>query len=168
MKPPLSNSLQVLETAFEKRRGISRVESRTGFAQVHVSNLEEPLTVSRLQVLGAIGDGGISLDFLKMTQTGLSFLVTEESAEMVSQVLKPLGVHFSVRKEREILLVHAVNMRDEEGLIARIVLEAIACGVRVDHISDMHDRMLMVVAAEEAPKLRERIEEELMGVAHAH
>lgn len=123
---------------------------------------------SRLRVLGAIGDGGISLDFLKLTQTGISFLVSEESAEIVGKLLESLQVHFSVRKNREILLVHAVNMRDEEGLIARIVLEAIASGVRVDHVSDMHDRMLMVVDQEEAETLKSQIEQKLMGAASAH
>lgn len=159
---------QIAETAFEKRRGISRVETRTGFAQVHVSHLEEPLTEGRLRVLGAVADGGVSLDFLKLTQTGLSFLVPEGEAAAVEGALSSLGVRHMIRDNRHILLVHAVNMRDEEGLISRIVLEAIASGVRVDHVSDMHDRMLMVVDAADADRLRARIEERLMGVDLAH
>jgi aspartate kinase len=156
-------SLQIEETAFEKRRGISRVEDRTGFAQVHVSKLAEPLTESRLRVLGAVSDGGISIDFLKLTQTGLSFLVASEYAASVSEVLTSLGVHFTSRDNRHVLLVHAVNMRDEEGLIARILLECISAGVKIDHVSDMHDRMLIVVDAEDAERLKAQIEEHLVG-----
>jgi aspartokinase len=161
-------SLQIAETAFEKRRGINSVEVRSGFAQVHVSRLEQPVMENRLRVLGAVGDGGISIDFLKLTQSGLSFVVQEEVAREISRVLDALNVHFTIKEGRHILLVHAVNMRDEEGLISRILLESIASGVRVDHVSDMHDRMLMVVGAEDAVKLREHIEEKLMGVALAH
>jgi aspartokinase len=163
-----SPPLQIAETAFEKRRGINSVEARSGFAQVHVSRLDQPIMESRLKVLGAVGDGGISIDFLKLTQSGLSFVITEELAKPVSAALTALGVHFTIRENRHILLVHAVNMRDEEGLISRILLESIASGVRVDHVSDMHDRMLMVVGADDAVKLREQIENKLMGVALAH
>lgn len=160
--------LQVAETAFEKRRGISNVEVRPGYAQVHVSRLPAPVMEGRLRVLGAVADGGISIDFLKLTGSGLSFVVEEGSADLVGKCLAALDIHVTVRQNRHILLVHAVNMRDEEGLIAQILLEAISSGVRVDHVSDMHDRMLIVVDAEEAPKLKARIEEKLMGVPLAH
>lgn len=123
---------------------------------------------NRLRVLSAIAKDGINIDFLKMTQTGLSFVLPDDLAEAASKALAKLDVHFSIREHRSILLVHAVNMRDEEGLIARILLESIASGVRIDHASDMHDRMLMVVQSEDAARLKDRIEESLMGVALAH
>lgn len=157
----------VAETAFEKRRGISNVEVRSGFAQVHVSHLSAPLTDSRLRVLEAVGEAGISIDFLKLTQTGLSFVVAAEMAEDVAKTIGALDVRCTVREGRHILLVHAVNMRDEEGLIARIILEAIASGVRIDHVSDMHDRVLIVVGAEDADRLKTRIEDNLVGASFA-
>ncbi len=160
--------LQIAETAFEKRRGISKVEERGGFAQVHVSRLPQPVMESRIRVLGAVADAGVSIDFLKLTQTGLSFVIPEESAATISGALDQIDVHFTIRENRHILLIHAVNMRDEEGLISRIVLEAIASGIQIDHVSDMHDRMLMVVGAGESSKLRRRIEERLVGVVVAH
>jgi len=163
-----SSPLQIAETAFEKRRGISHVEVRSGYAQAHVSRLPHPIMERRLEVLAAIGDAGANIDFLKLTGTGLSFVVPEKLADAVTKVLEGLDVHFSIRHDRHILLVHAVNMRDEEGLIARILHEAIASGVRLDHVSDMHDRMLMVVKAEDATNLKARIGENLMGVSLAH
>jgi aspartokinase len=163
-----SPPLQIAETAFEKRRGINSVEVRSGFAQVHVSRLEQPVMESRLRVLGAVADRGISIDFLKLTQSGLSFVVPEEFAARVSESLEQLAVHFTIKENRHILLIHAVNMRDEEGLISRILLEAIASGVRLDHVSDMHDRMLMVVGTEDAIRLRQHIEDQLMGATVAH
>ena len=62
---------QISETDFEKQRGISRVEVRTGLTQVHVLDLSEPISKSRLRVLDAVSSAGISLDFLKLTPNGM-------------------------------------------------------------------------------------------------
>lgn len=132
------------ETAFEKQRGISQVETRGGFAQVHVSRLEEPVHDNRLKVLKSVAEGGVSVDFLKLTPSGISFVVNESNSADVEKALEPLQVRCTIRKDRCVLLIHAVNMRDEEGLSARVVQQAIECGAVIDHISDMHDRMLIV------------------------
>jgi hypothetical protein len=63
-----------------------------------------------------------------------------------------------VRHDRSIVLVHAVSIRDEEGMIAGIVNTAITNGIRIDHVGDMHDRMLMVVQREDADRLASHIE----------
>ena len=141
------------ETEFEKRRGVSRVEVRHGFAQIHISRIAENVMQERLKILTWVSEVGISIDFLKLTPSGMSFLVPEQFAETIDQVLKPCIHHFSIRHDRSIVLVYAVNIRDEEGLIAGIVHTAIANGVRIDHIGDMHDRMLMVVEKADAEKL---------------
>ncbi len=108
---------------------------------------------ARLQVLAAVAAAGISIDFLKLTPSGLSFLVPEGEADIVDKAVAPLGFHFSVRHDRSIVLVYAVSIRDEEGLIAGIVHTAIANDIRMDHVGDMHDRMLMVVRNEDADRL---------------
>jgi aspartate kinase len=141
------------ETAFEKQRGISQVEVRGGYAQVHVSRLSEPIHDNRLRVLKSVAEAGVSVDFLKLTPSGLSFVIADANSPDVERALEPLNVHFTIRNDRCVLLVHAVNMRDEEGLTARIVQEAIASGATVDHISDMHDRMMIVAEARFASSL---------------
>lgn len=146
------------ETEFEKRRGVSRVEVRSGFAQVHVSRVQSEIMPARLRVLAAVADAGVSIDFLKLTPSGLSFLVPEGEADRIDAALEPLGYHFSVRRDRSIVLVYAVSIRDEEGLIAGIVHTAITHGIRMDHVGDMHDRMLMVVKKEDADRLVSHIE----------
>ena len=132
------------ETAFEKQRGIGQVEVRSGLAQVHVSRMQEPIHDQRLKVLHAVAAAGVSVDFLKLTPSGVSFVISEANCTQVEGSLDPLGVRYTIRKDRSVLLVHAVNMRDEEGLTARVVQQAIASGAIVDHISDMHDKMLIV------------------------
>jgi len=116
----------------------------------------------RLNILDRVSKAGISIDFLKLTPSGMSFLVPETQGEIMDKVLEPCGDHFTVRQERSIVLVYAVNIRDEEGLIAGIVHTAITNGIRVDHIGDMHDRMLMVVKRHEADSLAKLVRETLM------
>jgi len=152
------------ETEFEKRRGISRVEVREAYAQVHVNDLPNPLTKSRLEALKLLAEGGITLDFLKFTPDGMSFLVREESATNVENALEGRQADVTVQKGRDVVMVHAVNMRDEEGLIASIVLQAIRSGAAIGHVSDMHDRVLMVVAKEDSKKLKEQLEGNLAKV----
>ena len=141
------------ETEFEKGRGISEVEVRHGFAQIHVSRITQNVMAERLKVLEAVAKKGISIDFLKLTPSGMSFLVPEVNGDLVDAALNPLGFHFTVRHDRSIVLVHAVSIRDEQGMIAGIVHTAIANGIRIDHVGDMHDRMLMVVEKAEAARL---------------
>lgn len=141
------------ETEFEKRRGISKVEVRYGFAQAHISDLPAPLNQSRLGMLDLAKNAQISIDFLKFSQTGLSFLVAESSAERVRETFSKTSAHFSLRENQCIVLIHAVNMRDEEGLIAKIMSLAISTGAEITHIGDMHDRLLLVTNPEGADKI---------------
>ena len=153
----------MLETIFEKRRGMSRVEVREGFAQVHVSRIESYVMEERLRILQAVADAGVSMDFLKLTPTGMSFMVPEERAADVESALAGTGAHFTVRHNRSIVLVYAVNIRDEEGMIANILRATITTCATVDHVGDMHDRMLMVVKSEDVPMVVEQFEKSGMG-----
>ncbi len=154
--------LSTVETEFEKKRGVGNIEVRRGFAQVHVSNLEGDLVQERLRVLKAVADADVNIDFLKLTPSGLSFLALEDRAETVKAVLKGEKVDFIAQKSRSIVLVHAVNMRDEEGLIASIVQAAIASRAIVDHIGDMHDRLLMVLDSADAERLAAKLRKDLV------
>jgi aspartokinase len=150
-------------TSFEKPRGVSRVEARHGFAQVHVQRLPGMLEEARLRVLQTIADAGISIDFLKLTQRGLSFLVAEEKSAEVENALSALGWESTLTRDRSIVLVHAVNMRDEEGLIASILRDTISSGAHVHHVGDMHDRLLLVVDRHESERLAEQFSQALVG-----
>ncbi|MDR3692539.1 MAG: hypothetical protein P4L46_24370 [Fimbriimonas sp.] len=152
------------ETEFEKKRGVSHVEIRHGFSQVHVSRIVGEVMAERLRIMDLVSKAGISIDFLKLTPSGMSFLVAEESADLLETVLLQCGDHFSVRRDRSIVLVYAVSIRDEEGLIAAIVRTAITNGIRVDHIGDMHDRMLMVVRNVDAERLAALYRETLLEI----
>ncbi len=150
------------ETEFEKRRGVNRLEVRHGFAQVHVSALTGDVMRGRLLVLQAVADSGISLDFLKLSPSGMSFLVPEERADDVGATLRECKVEHTIRSPRSILLVHAVNIRDEEGMIANIIQILIGTGAPVDHLGDMHDRILMVLQTDDVDRVAEQFQRRLM------
>jgi len=149
---------QIAETDFEKRRGISHVEVRTGLTQVHVLDLPQPIAKSRINVLQAVAEAGVSLDFLKLTPTGLSFIVVADKTQTISETLGKGGFSNQLDTNRGIVLVHAVNMRDEEGMIATILQRLINSGISIDHASDMHDRILIVTEESQAEKFKSLIE----------
>lgn len=151
--PPSIQMQTVRETAFEKRRGVSKVEVRQGYVQVHIANLGSSSMERRLDVLDAVSHAGVSIDFLKLTPGGLSFMAEEAFASSVKGALDRLNLEFDVLEQRHIVLVHAVNMRDEAGLIADVMKHAIASGAHLEYVTDMHNRMLIVVAAEESDAL---------------
>lgn len=155
------------ETEFEKRRGVNRVEIRSGLTRAYVSALAEPIMDARLRVLSAVREVGVSIDFLKFAHSAMSFVAPESDQPKLEKALKSLGVKHELEGGRCVVIVYAVNMQDEEGLVARIVSEVIASGEEVEHVGDMHDRLLLVtdVATGErlAVRLRERIPEEVVG-----
>jgi hypothetical protein len=155
---------QIAETDFEKPRGISRVEVRPGFTQVHVTDLPAPVSKSRLKVLDAVSAAGVSLDFLKLTPKGLSFIIPASKTDNVNETLSSQSYRTDLAIDRSIVLVHAVNMRDEEGMISGIVRRAITLGIPIDHVTDMHDRMLIVTTNAQAERLREEIQKEVANV----
>lgn len=149
---------------FEKRPGVNRVEVRHGHAQAHVFSLSAPVMDERLRVLKAVSDASISIDFLKLTEDGLSFILSEADISAVQKTLSGCKVQFSMLESVSIVLVHAVNMRDEEGLIASIVQQAITSGGKVSHLGDMHDRLLLVVESEDADKIADQFRRTFLEV----
>ncbi len=147
---------------FEKKPGVNRVEVRHGLAQAHIYDLEGPIMDERLRVLQAVADAKLSIDFLKLTENGMAFIIRDDLANEAEKVLTEAGVRHTVWSGLSTVLVHAVNMRDEEGLIADIVRQAISGGGRLSHIGDMHDRLLLVVETNGAELIAEQFRNSLM------
>lgn len=139
------------QTGFERRRGISHIEVRHGFAQVTVCE------ASRLLALQSLADNAVSHKFLKLVPGGLACIVP---AEMQAGAAEALSIwEHEVEGERSIIQVFAANLRDEEGLLARVVQAAIDSGAEIHHLGDMHDRAYLVVATEEADRVADLIKE---------
>ena len=147
----------------DTHRGVSRIEHRPGLAQVHVSLPKEQLDGERVRVLEAIASADISLNFIKLTPAGISFLIQASMAEAVSILLRGNAFEAEVIGERSVVIAHAPNMRDEPGLIARIVRATISTGADVDQVGDMHDRVLLVVPSDRAPEIADLLQRKLIG-----
>ena len=146
-----------VEKSFERRRGISNIVLKDGYAQVHISGFPAPVHPARLEILSLVRDAKYSIQLLKLTPSGLSFLVREESAVNLKRILEESGKHFTIKEGRSIVEIHAVNMRDEEGLIARVIASAIASGATMEHVGDMHDRLIITASNEDAKQIAEHI-----------
>lgn len=140
-------------TLFERPRGISEVTITQGVASVTISGLEAPEAAARVRLLGLVADRGVNIDFCKLIPGGLAFVVDEAAVETVEQALA--GTEVTLRRGRAVVMVHAANIREEEGLLASALERASRSGVELEHAGDMHDRLLLVCAAEEAERLRE-------------
>jgi len=144
------------EQRFELPRGVREIEVRTGFAQVHIrSNGNLPL--ERIEILRILADAGISHKYLKLTLDGLAFIIADSQVDETKQALSNAGVDFEMNPGRSLILVHAIGMREEPGMLAKILQAATASGVSVDHIGDMHDKMFMVLRDEVAEDTASRI-----------
>jgi aspartate kinase len=161
VSPQGFNPQQIAETDFEKRRGISAVDVRSGFTQVHVTGLEQPVSKARIQVLNQVADAAISLDFLKLTPTGLSFIIPADKTSLIKRLLQDQAFEVDLVTERSIVSIHAVNMRDEEGLIAAILHRIIQANLPVDHVTDMHDRILLICHQQHASEFENVIRGEI-------
>ena len=146
-----STDLPVLaETEFEKARGVNRLEIRTGFCSVHIHCTERASMAARLDALRSVFEAGVSIDFLKLTTDGLSFVMPDDSHHLVEAALGQVGVKVESRSGMAVLMAYAVSMRDEAGMVASIVSQVIASGASVVHMGDMHDRLLLLMTESEA------------------
>jgi len=133
------------EQRFELPRGVRDIEIRHGFAQVHV-RVSGDLAAQRIEVLRLLAEAGISHKYLKLTPDGLAFIITDGQVDQTRATLDKAGVDYELNTGRSVILVHAVGMREEPGMLARILQAATASGVNADHIGDMHDKMFMVAS----------------------
>lgn len=156
-------SLQAIETSFEKKRGISRIEVRGNLSQVMMGPVKEPIVESRLRLLQAIADSGLSVQFSKLTPAGLTFLVSNQDTTLLPAICAAEDCPIEVVDGQSMVLVHAVNMRDEEGLIARLISIAIASGAPVHHVGDMHDRLMLATTVEGTKLIQEALLKEFSG-----
>ena len=137
---------------------MNRVEIRRGYASVRVSGLEPDVAYGRLAVLKAVAEAGASVDFLKLTSSGMSFVIAESESDALRLILASADGQAEVNPGRAVLIAYAVNMRDEEGLVAKIVSRIIASGASIEHMGDMHDRLLVVLDASEAELAKAELE----------
>ena len=146
---------------FEAPLGVSEIKVRHGFAQIYVSVGKHDVATKRIEVLRILAEAEISHKYLQLTQDGLALIITEAQVPETEKALQDAGVKYELNPGRSIVLVKANGLWEEKGMIASVVEAAIATGVQVDHVGDMHDRMYMVVKGEVAEETAEKFRRHL-------
>ena len=137
------------QTTFETRRGISAVDAQKGFSLIVVRGLGS--SRERLSdALDAMKNAGLSADFLKLGREQFSFLVREEDQQKAVDALVALGFDASHHRSKAVIKVSSPNVRDENGLMARICQIVLESGATVYNVGDMHDGVQVVVQSEKA------------------
>ncbi|MEP0765975.1 MAG: hypothetical protein HRF45_05465 [Fimbriimonadia bacterium] len=140
-------------TSFEPLRGVTDVRVRTGLCHLRLEGLgREDLMPRRLHALKCLRDAGVKIDFLKLTADGFACVVVEEDSDKAIQALALVGGHVAESHGRALLSVHCVNIRDQVGIVAKIVEAVTAAGARIEQVGDSHDRILLVVEQEAGRK----------------
>ena len=147
------------QTFFETARGISSVEVAYGQALIVVSGIaEKDAECGRIEALRALAERGVSLDFLKLSPHGLSFILPEGVAEDAVAALQKSGLDAESVLGRVIVTVSAPNIRDESGLVAGIAECVVRSGAAIDHVGDMHSSVQIVVDSGNAEAAKEALE----------
>lgn len=143
---------------FDLPRGLGEPLVRDSYAQVLVSFPDQDAKSGRLEALKIIQENGLSIDFLKFTHNGVSFVISADQAKKAAEVLANINADVKLSEGRSILLIPAVNMRDDEGLLALVLSEAIKTKAEILHIGDMHDRVLIVTDTEGAKEIAAKVQ----------
>jgi aspartokinase len=147
------------QTPRDTPRGVQSVELEEGYALVEVRGLAPwEISAKRREALQAIESAGISLDLFKITMDGFSFVVAEPLTDKTQEVLRQAGFQPTVLRDQAILLINTPNVRDADGLLARICSEVISADAEIQHLGDMHTGVMIVLKREEAERARERLE----------
>ena len=152
-----------VETEFERPRDLIETEIRRGFTLFSVTGVSDPVAFNLIPVLDQLASSRISIDFLKLGAEGMSFVVPDESAVPSAAAMTVAGAVFTQTHGRCVLSVSSANLRDEEGLAASFMSAVIAGGTRLDHVSDMHDRVLFLIAAEDADRAVQALQSVRLG-----
>ncbi len=142
---------------FDLPRGLGEPLVRDSYAQVLVSFPDHDAKNGRLEALKTIQSNGLSIDFLKFTHNGVSFVISADQAQRAAEVLAQIDADVKLSEGRSILLIPAVNMRDDEGLLALVLSEAIKTEAEILHIGDMHDRVLIVTDTAGANEIAHKV-----------
>ncbi len=146
------------QTPIDTPRGVQDVDLEEGYALVEVRGLPPwETSARRREALKAVESAGISIDLFKITHDGFSFVVPDSLAEKTHDALCQVGFQPNVLSDQAILLVATPNVRDADGLLARICSEVIMAGAEIQHLGDMHTGVMIVLKRKEAEYARERL-----------
>jgi len=133
--------------AFEKYRGVTRVET-----EKHLSHVVVPLppTGENLRrIFSAISDANIALFLIKLHETAVHMAFSDWEAAKVVQVAGTLCCEPRVVSACSLVTVVAADMRSLHGIMARIIRSLYDKNVEILEIDDAYDSVSCLIKDEQ-------------------
>jgi len=138
--------------AFEKERGVSSVKALGRYAYLTVfRDTARQQPGLELEVYGALAESKISINLVKLHQSGVSFVVNEDEEQAARAALAHLGLPITSTSPVSMVSVYAAGMRLLNGVMARIAGALLRAGVAIVQTGDGPDTVFCLVESALAP-----------------
>jgi aspartate kinase len=91
-----------------------------------------------LQVFQLLADQGISVDFINIRESVISFVIDNDKRDLSEKILKENGFDFEIAQEYVKISIVGGGMTGQPGIMARIVNTLHDVGVRIYQTTDSH------------------------------
>jgi aspartate kinase len=139
---------------FEKTRGVTQVRVTPGLIHAEVTLPPE----ERLTLLRSLASRKIPVLMVNLCESGLSFVVRQESTESCQSVLAGTAYEVALSPDKTLISVIAGAMRDLSGIIAQIYDALHEEGVAIRQTSDAYDAVHVLVDGPDAERARLALE----------
>ncbi len=132
-------SSEIEKEAFEKRRVVTSIVHVSDVAQIVLDLIDAPdRSLTRLEVLRAFGNAGISLDLINIVREKLYFIVKEEQVMEVVAICKEMDIPLKIIHGCAKVSCIGIGMKGTPGVMAAIQEALTSAGVNILHSTDSH------------------------------
>ncbi len=158
MLPEESIALPEERVSFERERGVSGISVSPEVTYLFVRAPEaDDIPLKRQQILDILREANISIFLIKLQRQGLSFALHAGDTERACREMEARGYQLTVRPRRRMVSIFAQNMRELHGVLARTAEMLYELGVAIEQISDAHNRLTLLIDAEYASEVVNRL-----------
>ncbi|HEV2261757.1 MAG TPA: aspartate kinase [Candidatus Rubrimentiphilum sp.] len=154
----------IVDDSAEHRRPVTGVTASGRVTWIRVIRGDIDDRARRMQVeiqmFGRLAEAGISIDQVTINQAGVMFVVEGDRGEEIRQLLGDLNLAVRVREACSKLSVVGEGMRDEPGVIHRIVSALSAVNVEIIHATDSNITVSILVPADDAARAEQAVHDE--------
>lgn len=154
----------VVDTRLEPRRPVTGVTASGRVTWIRairgdIEDRQRRMQVE-MQMFARIAEADISIDQVTINQAGVMFVVEGDRGEEIRQLLGDLNVAVRVREGCSKLSVVGEGMRDEPGVIHRIVSALSSANVEIIHCTDSNITVSILVPSAEAGLAEQAVHDE--------
>jgi aspartate kinase len=154
-----SDNLGTLVTSLNKNNRGSDIKERIVTGIAHVSNVTQIKVIAKkdqyylqAEVFKAMANEGISVDFINISPSGVTYTVTEEMTDRAIEVLNELGHDPAVERHCAKVSVVGAGIAGVPGVTSKIVTALSDFGIRILQSADSHTTIWVLVKQEDLVK----------------